>query len=266
MKSGSIVVLQWFRAALILALCQNGAVFGQQGARPKNTSVAVPTVGCKTRGQVEDTDGPPAGTIRLPVSSKVAQQLSYYQAVEGFGVLAPRGWFCLEFSGSGGGPLFISPIPIDTDTVFTDEGGFHGPAIELDVELGPSTRIDVAKVVALVFPAYGEFVTAVMTSFDLRAGSIIFGPYPDDILSYKSKREVWYETPPQTAGLGTHSRLRMNASPIHGLAMLLGEIAVQEGKTPDLLLLSVRLAPEQADLIPTIIRELERQEVRRKPN
>jgi hypothetical protein len=162
--------------------------------------------------------------------------------------------------------LFISPIPIDTDTVFTDEGGFHGPAIELDVELGPSTRIDVAKVVALVFPAYGEFVTAVMTSFDLRAGSITFGPYPDDILSYKSKREVWYETPPQTAGLGTHSRLRMNASPIHGLAMLLGEIAVQEGKTPDLLLLSVRLAPEQADLIPTIIRELERQEVRRKPN
>jgi hypothetical protein len=259
MKSGSNLALQCFRVSLILAMCQNAMVFGQQGARPKSTVVAVPTVGCKLRGQLEDTDGPAAGRIPLPISSKAAQRLSYYQDMNGFGVLAPRGWYCFGFSGSGSGQLFLSPTPIDADTVFKDEGGFYGPAIEVNVEFGPSSRPDAAEVVARVFPAYKEFVTSIITSFELPAGSIIFSPYPDDKLTYRSKREVWYETPSQTAGLGTHSQLRMNSGPIHGLAMLLGE-------TPDLLLLSVRLAPDQADLIPTIIRELERQEVRRKPN
>lgn len=78
-----------------------------------------------------------------------------------------------------------------------------------------------------------------------------FGPYPKDVLTYRNNRVVEYKTPAQTDGLGTHSLLKKNGSPIEGVAMLVGQ-------TPDLSLLSVRLPPELNGLTSTIIRQFER--------
>jgi hypothetical protein len=59
-----------------------------------------------------------------------------------------------------------------------------------------------------------------------------------------------YKTPAQTDGLGTHSWLKKNGSPIEGVAMLVGP-------TPDLLLLSVRLPPELVRLTSVIVHQFE---------
>jgi hypothetical protein len=132
-------------------------------------------------------------------------------------------------------------------------GGFAGPAIELsDRDGGTSGRFDVAEIIARVFPTYKAFVTAVIESGP--ASSFTFGPYPKDALTYKSKTVVEYKTPAQTDGLGTHSSLTKNGSPIYGVAILVGQ-------TPDLLLLSVRLPPDLTKLTPAVIHQVERDAV-----
>jgi hypothetical protein len=58
-------------------------------------------------------------------------------------------------------------------------------------------------------------------------------------------------TPANTEGLGTYSGLKANASPIKGVAMLLGD-------TPNLMRLAIRLSPGKADLAPRIIQQAEK--------
>ncbi|HKV63750.1 MAG TPA: hypothetical protein VJO16_17715 [Candidatus Acidoferrum sp.] len=62
---------------------------------------------------------------------------------------------------------------------------------------------------------------------------------------------VEYETPANTEGLGTNSRLKKNAYPISGTAILIGD-------TPDLMFLAVRLSPDLTALASAIIQQLER--------
>lgn len=83
------------------------------------------------------------------------------------------------------------------------------------------------------------------------ASSFPFGPYPKDKLIYQSKEMVEYQTPANTDGLGTNSRLKKDADPISGVAILMGQ-------TPDLLLLSARLSRNLADLTPVIVQQVER--------
>jgi hypothetical protein len=61
---------------------------------------------------------------------------------------------------------------------------------------------------------------------------------------------VEYTTPAQTEGLGTHSRLKKNGSPIYGAAILIGQ-------APDLTLLSVRLPDDLTGLTSAIVRQVE---------
>ncbi len=84
------------------------------------------------------------------------------------------------------------------------------------------------------------------------ASDFPFGPYPSDKLTYRSKNVVEFETPANTEGLGTESRLQMNASPIDGVAIIIG------GET-DLVQLSARLGQDR-DLIPIIVRQVENHE------
>ena len=105
---------------------------------------------------------------------------------------------------------------------------------------------------AHVFPAYKGFVTDVTSMFDQKFS---FGPYPKDTLTCKSKAVVEYKTPAQTEGLGTHSWLKKNDSPIDGVAILTGQ-------TPDLVLLSMRLPSDLTVLTPAIIRQVERDAAR----
>jgi hypothetical protein len=149
--------------------------------------------------------------------------------------------------------LYISPQPIDTEGVFSGKwSGFTGPVIELSTSFGgTSGRFGVAFIIARVFPAHRAFVRKVVKENYEPTNSFQFGPYPKDKLVYKSKVLVEFETPPETDGLGTTSRLKKNAGPISGVAILVGQ-------TPDLVHLSVRLPSELRELSPAIIQNLER--------
>ncbi len=199
----------------------------------------------------------PKGTSRsVQVSHDAAQELAYYKAVLGVGVLAPRGWYCFGTYGSAGDTLIVSPQPIDTTKIFsTGPGDLAGPAIQVSYRFGgTSGRFEVAEIIARVFPAYRAFATQVMK--ELQPGdSFAVGPYTTDSMTYKSKSTVEYRTPAQTDGLGTLSWLPKNGSPIDGAAILIGQ-------TPDLLLLSVRLSPELAGLTSAIVGQVERDAAR----
>jgi hypothetical protein len=63
---------------------------------------------------------------------------------------------------------------------------------------------------------------------------------------------VEFETPPDSKGLGTDSMLRVNSTPIRGVAILFGE-------EPNLLHESIRLSAENQNLIQTILRQTEQE-------
>jgi hypothetical protein len=149
----------------------------------------------------------------------------------------------------------VSPQPIDTTHLFSrDWTGFSGPAIGVSYSFGgTSGRFEVAEIIARVFPAYKAFVTTV-TKLEPTI-SFQFGPDPADTLTYRSKAAVEYTTPAHTEGLGTRSSLKKNGSPMHGVAILVGQ-------EPDLLLLAVRL-PSGLDAVrPAIVGQVERDAAR----
>jgi hypothetical protein len=221
-------------------------------ANAKRTPVSVPFVGCRSDGQTGPVKASNGKSPVVPIEGELAHRLAYYSSEEGFGVLAPRGWYCFGTYGSGGNWLYVSPEPVDTRNLFSDNWqGLTGPAIQLSYSYGgTSGRFTVADIIARVFPAYKAFVTDVSKDV-VPPDSFSFGPYPKDTLTYKSKSVVEYITPAETDGLGTRTELKKNDHPIEGVAILVE-------RTPDLLLLAVRLPPELAGLSPTIIHEIER--------
>jgi hypothetical protein len=222
-------------------------------ASPQKPGAQVPFVGCASDGQVGPVSAPISKSMVLLIAADAAQRLAYYKAEEGAGVLAPRGWHCFCMYGSNGSSLYVSPQPIvPTDLLSTNWGGFGGPIIEITAEDGDTSgRFGVAATIARVFPAHREFVDKVMAERIWPASSFVFGPYPADRLIYRSNEAVEYQTPGNADGLGTESRLKKNATPISGVAILMGQ-------TPDLLQLSVRLPQNLADLTPVIIQQTER--------
>jgi hypothetical protein len=74
--------------------------------------------------------------------------------------------------------------------------------------------------IARVFPAYKAFVTEVMDGFGTPRSEFPEGPYPADLLSYRSASTVVYRTPAGAEGLGTKSWLQKDATPIDGVARL----------------------------------------------
>jgi hypothetical protein len=222
-------------------------------ASPQKPGALVPFVGCRADGQVGPVDAPNGKSRVLPIAAEAAQRLAYYKSEQGFGVLAPRGWYCFGVYGSNGYALYVSPQQISTDNLFsTTWSGFTGPVIEIAGENGDTSgRFGVARTIAHVFPAHRAFVEKVIEEGTEPASSFPFGPYPKDKLIYRSRETVEYQTPANTDGLGTNSRLKKDANPISGVAILMGE-------TPDLLLLSVRLSPNLADLTSTIVQQVER--------
>ena len=115
---------------------------------------------------------------------------------------------------------------------------------------GTSGRFEVAKIVARVFPEYKAFAQSVIAEGIEPAGDFPFGPYPSDKLTNRSKSVVEFETPANSQGLGTDSRLQMNASPIDG-------VAIVTGADTDLVQLSARVPETDRELIPAMIAEVE---------
>jgi hypothetical protein len=97
----------------------------------------VPFVGCKSDGQAGPLPSPKSTAKAIALSSELADQLTYYKAENGFGMVAPRGWYCFSTYGSNGGSLFVSPEPINNKELFTsDWKGFLGSAIQVSVSVG----------------------------------------------------------------------------------------------------------------------------------
>lgn len=220
--------------------------------QPQKLTANVPFVGCESEGQIGPVKAPTGKSMRVTISSDAATRLAYYKSEQGLGVLGPRGWHCFGAYGSNGYALYVSPEQVTASQVLSHTWtGFSGPTIELAGESGETSgRFSVARVIACVFPSKKGFVESVVAEGTEPASSFPFGPYPEDKLNYRSKQTVEYETPANTEGLGTNSRLKKNAYPIKGVAILIGD-------TPDLVLLAVRLSPELAELGSPIIHQLE---------
>jgi hypothetical protein len=241
----------------ILPLCLQPALRAQTKPRVSSspTAASVPFVGCRSEGQAEPLEAPKRAATSLPINRSAAQALAYYGSTLDLSVLAPRGWYCLGVYGSGGDFLFVSSLAIDARKIFGPESrGFDGPVIEISDRHSDQggDRLDKAQIIARVFPTYRTLATGLLYGYDIPASSYPFGPYPSDRLTYKGNALVEYTTPAQTEGLGTHSSLKKNSSPIEGVAILSGD-------PPDLILLSVRLPQESIGLAPVIVREVERE-------
>ena len=147
--------------------------------------------------------------------------------------------------------LFVTPDPIDRDGLFSgDWKGFPGHVIQLSWDSGvTSGRFEVAKVIARVFPEFKAFAQSVIAEGDEPASDFPSGPYPSDKLTYRGKSVVEFETPANAQGLGTDSRLLMNANAIDGVAIVTGDT--------DLTMLAARVPATDSDLIPAIIAQVE---------
>jgi len=187
----------------------------------------------------------------VQIDASAAQRLAYYEAAD-YGVLAPRGWYCFGTYGSNASNLYVAPEPIKGDDLFsTTWGGFTGPAIQASEISGETSgRLEVARVIARVFPAQKAFVQSQIEE-GIPASNFPFGPYPKDKLIFQSDRIVEYQTPPHSEGLGTLNSLQANNYPINGVAIL-------KGQAPDLLHLRVRLPAGLNDLTSQIIQQFAR--------
>ena len=112
---------------LIRALVLVSAVTGAQA----QSEAGVPFVGCTADGQVGPIAAPRDGPVPA-VPPEAAADLAYYRS-EHLGVLAPRGWHCLETYGSNGANLFVSPDPLTFDMMIHGRDGLRGPAVQLTI-------------------------------------------------------------------------------------------------------------------------------------
>ena len=250
-RAGIVIV----SVAALLAWRRNiVAQTGTTGASPGTRAVQVPFVGCASDGQVGPLEAPKGKARSLPILASVAERLADYAAENGPQVLGPRGWYCFGTYGSNGASLFLSPEPISGKDLFSDSWkGFSGTAIQISVsDSGTSGRFEVAAVIARVFPAHQSFVKDVISEGIEPASSFPTGPYPNDKLTYLNPKTVEFETPANTDGLGTRSRLLKNNMPIRGVAIL------DPGDDGSLTLVSIRLPAGLTDLTGVIVRQVER--------
>src|SRR5689334_11732862 len=134
---------------LLIAITLLVPAAAQKPAPAQRKNLSVPFVGCKSDGQVGPIDAPKKKPMSLPLSPKDAHDLAYYQAADGIGVLAPRGWHCFGTYGSAGMTLYVGPATIDAEH-FLSKGGtlFAGPVIQLAVRSGETSgRFAVAQVI-----------------------------------------------------------------------------------------------------------------------
>jgi uncharacterized RDD family membrane protein YckC len=228
-----------------------------ESKRPSQEAAAVrvPFIGCSSDGQSGPVPAPKGDVKVVQVDASAAQRLAYYESAQytGSGVLAPRGWYCFGTYGSDGSHLFVTPQPINSDDLFsTAGGGFIGPAIQASTISGETSgRLEVARVIARVFPAQQAFVQSQIEE-GIPSSDFPLGPYPKDKLIFQSDRIVEYQTPPHSEGLGTTvGSLQANDYPVNAVAIL-------KGQAPDLLILMVRLPPGLNDLTSHIIQQMER--------
>ena len=216
-------------------------------------SSVVPFIGCPSDGQVGPIAAPTGHPQRVKLPAAIAARLAYYKGADSHGVLAPRGWQCFSTYGSSGSSLFVAPQLPPHKSFFSDSWkGLSGSAIQISNEDGDTSgRFSVAEIIARVFPTHRAFAQQVLDEH-LGLDKLPSGPYPTDILLYRSPEVVEYTTPPNTDGLGTKSWLLKNGTPITGVEIL-------QTEEPNAISLAVRLSADSSDLVPFIIRYVEQE-------
>lgn len=220
-------------------------------ASPAHAAQTVPFVGCPSDGQQGTVAAPKGLPKALDLDPAAAKGLAWYQARYSAGALAPRGWKCFSFYGSGGVTLTIAPGGKLDDP----SQPIAGPAVTLADDLGgTSGRFEVAKVAARVFVAPEKaFVAAVIAEGIEPKENFPAGAYPADKLTYATPTLVQFATPAGKEGLGAAAGLGASPLPVVGLAKLVGA-----AEAPDLYLLAVRLPAAQAGLAAAIVGAAER--------
>ncbi|HEY1836421.1 MAG TPA: hypothetical protein VGG36_02095 [Rhizomicrobium sp.] len=221
---------------------------GETGA----TQVRIPRIGCPADGQVGPQKAPPNGTKVVQLSPAAANRLAWYVGAYGTHTLAPRGWGCIELSGSNGSMLLVTPQAVKaTDFLSKKWKGITGFGVTVLARVGDTSgRFAVAEVAARVFPAARKFVNAVIAEGLEQPSDFPAEPYPHDSLTYRTGTLVEFTTAPHAKGLGTLTWLEPNARPILGMAQL-------NGDPPSLLSIAVRLPAGDDDLNATIISQAE---------
>lgn len=215
----------------------------------------VPFVGCPSDGQQGPQPAPRNGPVPA-VPPAAAAQLAYYTSSE-LGVLAPRGWHCMGLEGSNGSFLVVTPERHDAAELLRGAVPLRGPTVQLSVSFGgTSGRFEVARVIALAFPAQMAFARRVAA--EGFGDPLPTGPYPTDRMVRLRTNAVGYTTPAGRTGLGTGNWLPPGDRPIDGLAVL------DTSGDMNLTKLDVRLPAAQAALATPILNaELSRRYWRR---
>ncbi len=208
----------------------------------------VPFVGCPTDGQAGPIAPPRGDAISVNLQPAVAQRLAYYQAEQGYGALAPKGWHCRGWYGSSGGSLVVTPQEIPPPYFPTPK--ITGPAVYVSGLVATSGRFWIAITAARLFPqSTHEFVERIKGEGVLPAKDFDVKPFPSDHLHYLSERAVEFTTPAGQDGLGTSGMLQASVLPIRGLVALNPEAEIDSQRE-----IYIRLPAELSDLIQPILK------------
>jgi hypothetical protein len=212
---------------------------------------SIPTVACKSDGQMGPVAAPKQIVDGPPVPEPAAFHLAYYASAQ-LGVLAPRGWHCFGLYGSNGSQLIVTPEPHNARDLFNENSKLTGPAVHLAAMAGDTSgRFSVARTVARLFPTYQNYVKHVVAEGIEPAADFPTGPYRTDYLTRRSATIVEFTTPANTDGIGTQSRLAKTNAPINGVALLFPDNAMNLSQV------FVRLPPDLADLSRAIVESVE---------
>jgi hypothetical protein len=224
-------------------------VLGSSMALARGVPASVPFVGCPSEGQLGPIDAVNYANRLAIMPADVISRLAVYKGHEGIGVLGPKGWFCYELYGSNGNQLLITPKPLNVPLTANITGfGIHYYVISSET----SGRFEVARMIARVFPKRMKFARQVIDEGMFPVSDFPIGPFPGDRLTYRGDSVVEFETPANTDGLGTMSRMKRANLQISGVAM------VYPDPWPDIAYLAVRLPPEFQNLRPWIKSEFVR--------
>jgi hypothetical protein len=173
-------------------------------AHAGNTPATVPFVGCPAIGGADPVssaapEGPPKA---LPSQAAEAARIAFYQAVDGPGVFAPRGWHCQTWRGSHGAFIIVTatapPEIIPRESV-------QGPGvIAIESNGGTGGRFEVAEVSARLFPqVMADFIARVKAEGFPSPDFSKIKPYPDDRYTYLTPKRLKFTTLAHHEGIGT---------------------------------------------------------------
>jgi len=249
-QQGFSLVIRVSRTCLRIGLGLAWSIAGSVAVSAATAPIPprAPTMNCVGNDQVESSQMQKGTSVPIPVEQSIADQLAYYKAEHGSGILAPKGWYCRAWNGSNGSFLAVTPKPIPPP--YFPLPSIGGPAVTIATWDGESSgRVRVAVVASQLFSVAGsEFVARVRQEHLISDSAFEPESYPDDQLQYLSDRFVEYTTLANRMGLGTDGMLDMSNLPIRGLTIL---NLVEEANS--LIEVRVRLPPNLNSLTEPIL-------------